>query len=409
MSELSPMESLVLGSGQDPVPFLSRVREEDPVCWLPVLDCWLVTRHDDVRGLFVDPRVTADPRVFDRYVAPADPVAAKWLNEMPFRTAPADPKSGRRLVLAATTPRAAEMARMRIREVVQEVSATLKGREGVIDFVGEYTSPVAATVISRILGVPPKGDDEARFQKLARNATRAIRPFLSPKKRMETEKACAEICEYVSALIDERRVKPGDDMISDLIRASDMKDPSATENIARVVAALVSAGTGTSGTAGARALRTLLGLPQQLEALRRDEGMVPRAVEELLRYDSGQLVMPRYVVEDFELRGKEIRKGQLIALCLLGANRDPRVFADPDRVDFDRDNSLAMSFGFGRHYCAGANIARTTLAEMLKGALHLLPSQARLVEDQVRWSARGMMSQLSSLPVDVGPAPVSPV
>ena len=113
------------------------------------------------------------------------------------------------------------------------------------------------------------------------------------------------------------------------------------------MAALVSAGTGTTSIACGRALRTLLKHPDQLSMLRRDRSILPNAVEELLRYDSGLVVMPRYVLEDFDLRGRALLKGQMVLLSLMGANRDPRVFPEPDRVDLHRDTRDALSFGHG--------------------------------------------------------------
>ena len=164
--------------------------------------------------------------------------------------------------------------------------------------------------------------------------------------------------------------------------------------------ALIAPGTGTPGVACARALRSLLLHPSQLALLRSDPSLLANAVDELLRYDSGLAFFPRYVLEDFELRGHRLQEGQLVALSLVGANRDPRVFPDPDRLDLRRDVSRALSFGHGPHYCPGANVALVELRLMLGAALDLLPPNARLLEDQISWSSRGFMGQIKSLPVD---------
>jgi cytochrome P450 len=399
--EPSAILSLITGDARDPAPILAALREQDPVCWLPGFDVWLVTRHDDVRSLFADARLTTDPRAHERYTPPTVPGAARWLTEMPFRSTPSDPFSlGRRLVLAALTPGAVARASARIREVVEQFAAPLHGREGVVDLMEEFTAPVSTAVIGRLLGVPPKGEDEIRFSLLARRAARGIRPFLSDKKREETESAAVEIAEYVLHLVEERRTAPKDDLISDLVRASRTATQASDDEIVRVVAALVSAGTGTPGVACARALRALLQHPAQLSLLRNRRGLLDNAVEELLRYDNGLTLMPRYVVEEFELRGRAFRKGQLVALSLVGANRDPRVFPDPDRLDIGRDASDAVGFGHGPHYCTGANVARIEMRLMLTAALDFLPPGARLLEDQIRWSARGFMGQIKNLPVD---------
>jgi cytochrome P450 len=269
-----------------------------------------------------------------------------------------------------------------------------------VDLLGEFTSPIAATVMARVLGIPPKGDDEIRFRMLARHATRSIRPFLSDRKQQKTENAAVEMCDYILGLAEARRLAPRDDLISDLLQNNEIGSSERLDDLVRVVAGLVSAGTGTTATAGARALKTLLQHPAELEMLRSDRSLLANGIDELLRYDSGLLVMPRYVTEAFEFRGNTFAKGKLVVLCLLGANRDPRVFVEPDKLDFRRDVRDALSFGHGSHYCIGSNIARTTMRSMIDVALDFLPSNARLREEAISWSSRGLMSQIKSLPVD---------
>jgi cytochrome P450 len=388
------------------VPLIARLREDEPVYWIPGLDAWLVSRHEDVRFLFSDPRVAADPRVSAHYEKPSDPGAARWLAEMPFRSASATGQSfGRRLVSAALTPRAIARLETSIREVVESFAAPLHGRSDRVDLVGEFAVPVSTTAIGRILGVSPK-DDETRFRRLAVEATAIIRPFVSPEKRQRAERAVGEMGDYVAALVEDRRALPREDLISDLLAAAKARDGSSSavaENITRVIAGLVSAGTGTTSVACGRALRTLFHHPDQLHLLRRDRSLVPNAVEELLRYDSGILFMPRYVIEDVVLGERTLRQGQLVLLSLMGANRDPRVFSEPDRLDLRRNVKEAVSLGYGMHYCPGASIARMELRLMIDAALDFLPPDARLAEADIRWSNKGVMSQIKTLPVDFSP------
>lgn len=404
MSDTPPsiaVSPLITGSTRDPAPTIAQLREEDPVCWLPGVDAWLVTRHEDVRFLFADSRLTADPRAYDRYKAPTAAGAARWLTEMPFRSTPSDPLSpGRRLVSAALTPRAIQRTEDRIREVVEQFAAPLRQRQDVVDLMGEFTAPVSTAVVGRMLGVPPKGEDEIRYRQLARRAAKGIRPFLSDEQRQESEAASVEIAEYVLRLVEARRETPREDLISDLVRASSAATAAGNEEIVRVVGALIAPGTGTPSVACARALRSLLLHPLQLSLLRSERSLLDNAVDELLRYDSGMTLMPRYVLEDFQLRNRTLKKGQLVALSLVGANRDPRVFPEPDALDIRRNTSEAMSFGHGPHYCPGANVARVELRSMVDAALDFLPPGARLLEDQIRWSSRGFLSQIKSLPVD---------
>jgi cytochrome P450 len=253
-----------------------------------------------------------------------------------------------------------------------------------------------------MLGVPPKEEDEVRFRFIARRISRGVRPLLTEKQRLETEAAAIEMGDYVLRLVQERRLEPQDDLISDLVKAS-ATTRASDDDIVRVIAALVSVGNGTPSAACARALRALLIHPAQFKMLREDRSLLEHAVDELMRYDSSLSLFPRYVLEDFELHGRSFKKGQLVALSLIGADHDPRVFADaPDELNLRRDTTEAVSFGHGPHYCPGANMARVELRLMLAAALDFLPANARLVDEQTRWSSRGIMSQLKSLPVDFG-------
>ena len=323
--------------GDDPMPIITHLREHDPVCWMPGLDAWIVTRHEDVKLLASDDRVTTDPRAFDRYTPPSDPEAAHWLSETPFRSTTADGIShGRRLVAAAVTPRAAarlEACHAGGRRAVRRAAARARGCRGPD---GEFGVPVAATSLGRMLGVPIKDEDEIHFRTLAVRAVSLIRPFASDKKRKRMERAVVEMGNYVSGLVQERIASPREDLISDLLDASD-RSAAAIDLVTRVVAGLVSAGSGTTSVGFGRAMRTLLHHPEQLAELRRDRSLMPNAIEELMRFDNGVLFMPRYVLEDFEFRDQKFRRGQLVLAGLMGSNRDPRVFADPDRLDLRRD------------------------------------------------------------------------
>src|SRR5262245_28071633 len=235
-SELPVGPSILSGCASDPALVVAHLLEHDPVCWLPSLDAWLVARHADVRQLLSDPRVTADPRTYQRYRAPSDPRAARWLSEMPFRSTTSDgPSAGRRLVSAALTPRAVARMEICVRDVVEEIAAPLRERADVVDLIGEFAVPVSTTAIGRILGVPPKDEDKIRFRKLAVRATATIRPFLTEKRQRTNEQAAAEIGEYMLALVAERTAAPSEDFVSDLLKASCGAASATAEDIARVM------------------------------------------------------------------------------------------------------------------------------------------------------------------------------
>jgi cytochrome P450 len=388
---------------QTPETLLARLRREDPVHLIEGVDALLVTRHDDVLQLYTDPHATNDPRAFEHYRPAPEGTYQRWLSEHGFFSAPEDEHARlRRLVSGSLTPRGVRRMQGQIESVVEQFAAKLRGRTGVVDLVSEFTSPVPNTVISRITGIPPKENDEARFRELARQVISGINPLLDDEGRKAAERAILELCDWVRELTEERAADPQEDMISDLLREHEDEGPATVEEIILVIAGLVAAGTETTALGMKMGLRTLFRNPDQLAQLREDRSLLPNAVRELLRYDFGSASLPRYALEDFELRGTKVRKGQLILLSFMGSHRDPDVFPDPDRFDIHRDTKDLIIFGHGPHFCLGANLAQLEMGCMLDAALDFLPEEAVLLEDQIEWQRLGMFSSAETLPVDFG-------
>ena len=386
----------------DPPGVTARMREEDPVHQIAGRDAWIVTRYDDVRSLFTDENVSNDRRFYENYTLPPEGTNQRWIAENGlFAASPEQHARMRRLVATALTPRAVKRMEGQVEEVVRQFASNIEGRRGTVDLYAEFTEPIPNTVIGRITGVPPKGEDELRWRALGRTAVRGVSPFLSPEERKETEDAMEELCGYVRELAAERRRSPRPDLVSDLVAANDDSNPMTTDEIVLVVASLVAAGTDTTTIGGTRGILSLLRNAEQLELLRKDRALLPNAVDELLRYDFGPLGIPRYAIRDFELRGKRIRKGQLVLLSFVGAHRDPSVFPEPDRLDLRRDTKALTIFGHGPHFCLGANLARQELGYMFDAVLDLLPPGSRLLEEEIQWQRRGIFSRLESLPVDI--------
>lgn len=398
------LEDLRLGlAAHDPGPAFDRLRERDPVHWVDELGVWFVTRHADVRRLFADPRLTPDARAWERHRSPDGGGDAAQHFDNPFHDdSPGEAGRARRIVSAALTPRAVARMEALMGEVVESFAAPLRGRRGVVDLLDEFASPIPGTVISRITGVPAKGADEERFRELARKTVRSVNPILSDEKRRRTAQAHRELFAYVRGLAFERLMGPREDLVSDLLQVSAGGSADVVEDVVGIVAALVATGTEATVLAASRALYALLRHPGQLALLRADPALLPDAVEELLRFDAGLTEMPRYALADFELHGAKIRKGQMLVLSMAAAHRDPRVYADPTRLDLRRRPRDLVVFGFGPHYCIGASLARAELRTMLAAALDFLPPGAHVLEDRVRWSAKGLANRMKSLPVAFG-------
>lgn len=382
---------------------IAELRVNDPIHYMPSFDSWMITRYDDVRQLFIDPRVSNDRRHFKHNRPAPEGSQLRWMSDHNFFSAPVDEHQRMRdLVSKTMTPRGVRRMEAQIHDVVDQFAFKLRGRTGVVDMVGEFCAPIPNTVISRITGIPAKEDDEVRFRKLARDVISGISPLLDDEGRKTAENAIVEMAGWVRELADERKSNPMEDLISDLLQKDGNESAATHEEIILVISGLVAAGSETTSMGTTMALRTLYRNPEEMAKLRADRSLMPNAVRELLRYDFGSAGLPRYAVEDFELRGQQIQKGQPLFLSFTGAHRDPEIFEDPDRFDIARETKDLVIFGRGPHYCIGANLAQLEMSIMLNAALDVLPENSELLEDQIEWMRLGVFSRAETMPVDFG-------
>jgi cytochrome P450 len=311
----------------------------------------------------------------------------------------------RRLVSRAFTPRAIRRMEDQIREVVERVSAPLRDRPGeVLDLLGEFAAVVPNAVISRLTGVPP-GDDERHFRELAQSVIAAFFPFTPPDAVARADRAFEELRVWIRELCAKRRAAPRDDMVSDLVQVEEGDERLSAEDIVRLIAGLIGAGSETTALAIGAILPALLEHPAALERLRAQRSLLFEAMDELLRFSLGGAPGPvRFAARDFELRGRTIGKGQMIMLSLGGANRDPEVYDEPDRLDLDREVHELLVFGNGPHYCLGANLARREIGCMLDALLDIAPAGSRLREDRHEFQDAGLIRRPLNLPVEIAPA-----
>jgi cytochrome P450 len=388
----------------EPHAVIARLREEDPVHFVPDLGFWLVTRYDDVRRLFTDPDATNDPRAFEHYVAPPEGSFMRWVSDHGlFALPPEEHARVRRLVSAAFTPRAIARMDSQVLEVIEQFVAPVRGRGGIVDLIEEITDPIPNAVISRITGVGAPGGEELRFRQLAQDTIRGFFSFADPDAKERGAQAFLELSDWVRATAADRRRSPREDLITDLVRASDRGEAMNDDEIVILVAGLIGAGSETTAIGGVISLRTLLEHPEVLTRLRHDRSRIPAAVNEILRFSfGGGAGLPRYAVRDFEIRGKRIRKGQMLLLSFTGAHRDGSVFPDPDRFDIDRDTTDLTIFGHGPHYCLGVHLALAELRGVVDAALDFLPASARHRDDLTEWERLVFFRRPRNLPVDFG-------
>ena len=390
----------------DPYPALARLRAEDPVHYVAPLGFWLILRHDDVKRLFNDPEnATPDRRHWEHFQPRPEGTFMRWVEDNGFFSLPPDEHMRlRKLFSAALTPRAVKRYEAQVRETVERFAAPLRAARGMIDLMATFANPIPNAVISRITGIPPAGDDERRFRELAQIAIRGFFSFSADEVAKKAgEDAFVEIADWVRRLATDRRAALREDMISDLIRAQDRGDRLSDDQIVRTITGLIGAGSETTAMGAMIAAKTLLDHPAQMEKLRRDRGLIPNAVSEILRFGfGGPGGLPRYAVRDFELRGKKIRKGQMMLLSFGGASRDPAVYDDPDRFDVERDVKDLITFGNGPHYCLGANLARQEMGCMIEAMLEFLPPGSRWRKDLMEFQTTALFRRPVTLPIELG-------
>jgi cytochrome P450 len=212
-------------------------------------------------------------------------------------------------------------------------------------------------------------------------------------------RATIEFSDYIRGLVRERRATPRADLLSQLAQVSEAGDRLSEDELIATAILLLNAGHEASVNGAANAWWTLFRHPEALAALRANPALAPTAVEELLRYDTPAPMFERWVLEEIELHGITIPRGQELALLFASANRDPAAFAEPDSLLLDRSPNPHLSFGAGIHYCLGAPLARLELAILFRAILERMPTLELVAVPE--WKPRFVLRGLQSLPVRI--------
>ncbi|HBF84654.1 MAG TPA: cytochrome P450 [Streptomyces sp.] len=387
----------------DPYPAYAALRATGRAHYFEPTRQWLIPHHSDVSGLLRDRRLgrTYLPRfTHDEFGLAAPPAAHE-----PFHTlngngildleAP-DHTRIRRLVAKAFTPRRVE----ELAPTVERLAAGLVDAfvaEGGGDLLTAVAEPLPVAVIAEMLGVPEA--DRA----LLRPWSAAICGMFELNPPEETARAAVrasvEFSAYLRGLIAARRANPGPDLITALIAAHDEDDRLTEQEIVSTCVLLLNAGHEATVNATANGWRVLFRHPEQLALLRADHGLLPTAVEELLRYDTPVPMFARWVLDDVEVAGTVIPRGSQVALLFGSANRDPERFTDPETLDLSRQDNPHISFGAGIHYCLGAPLARLEMAASFGALLRRAPGMRPVAEPE--WKPGFVIRGLRELLVEV--------
>lgn len=374
------------------------LRRADPVNETPI-GLWRLSRHADCVRLLREVKAGMRTTSGDSYSPRMSEQARHGRVEFMLFQDPPTHTRLRKLVSHAFTPRAIERWRPEILRIASQCLDAMAGRKEV-DLIADLALPVPSTVICEMLGVPVS--DRDTFTVWTAEATHGItpNPFPDPLVIERAEAAALKLADYFEKLIPQRKKKPGEDLISILIRAEEDGDRlSATELISQTIGLLIAGFETTIGLIG-NGLRALLLHPAELAKLRARPDLAVSATEECLRWDGPISAALRVLHEDCEFGGKTIRKDTPVIALLAAANRDPEVFPDPDRFDIERSPNEHLAFGGGVHFCLGAHLARLEGQIAITEMVHRFP-RMELVSEKVEWG-RSLFRVPGRLPVRIG-------
>jgi cytochrome P450 len=388
----------------DPYPLFSRMRDEDPCHWSPRLRSWVLTRYDDIKAGCLDRERLSSDRLRPFFASlPSDEQSRigdiiRYLSMWMVFKDPPEHTRLRRLAGKVFSAKAMQAMRPKAQAISDWLLEQLDGREQ-IDLVADYAGPLPCLVIMAMLGVERAalGDVKRMSDEMALFIGSSR---VSADKYDTAEAATQEMAAFFRSLIAERRAHPRDDAISELAHLRDGDDAFTDDELVATCILMLFAGHETTTNHIANGMLSLMRFPGEMQRLRDDPSLAPAAVEELLRFDGPSGAQVRLVAQSHELHGKALQQGQRVFLMLNAANRDPRAYPEPDRVDLLRDGVPHLSFGFGQHICLGFPLARTEGAvafpALLKHYRHIEPPTA-----QPEWLNSMVFRGMRALPVAV--------
>jgi len=384
---------------KNPYAVLHQMREECPVYWSEAIGGWILTRYDDILVSFKNTSYFSNegrlgkaveylpPEKRANYKAFENHYATKGL----LHSDPPDHTRLRSLIIKEFTPSVVEQMRPRIQAVVNSLIDAVEKR-GHMDLVPEFAAALPVGVIAEILGVPPQ--DRHLFKKWAD----AILSFQGVNKPSEADLSRAqqglvEIRPYLLAMINERRQRPTQDLMSKFVAAESAGERLTESELINTCVTLFTAGHETTLSLISNTIYTLLRNPDQMELLRNNPDLLDSTLEESLRYESPVARQTRLMKQNFTLNGQQIKKGQMVFQMLNAANRDPAHFTNPDKFDIRREKNRHIAFGQGIHFCVGATLARTEGFVAIGTLIKRLP-KLRLVNPEADWDIQKRNSRV---------------
>ncbi len=364
----------------DPYPVYARLREHTPIFRSESLGMTLFTRYADIRALLLDGRLG---RTLDHVTSREDlerrrreagwerlPNYSRYVRVNLLEMEGADHARIRRLVSAALNPRLIRSLRGRIQQVVDELLAGILSR-GRMEFVDELATPLPVFMIAELLGWPAA--ERHRLRPWSAAIVRLYEADHTPEDETRAEAATTEFAHSLAALADARAQEPREDLISGLVAVVDEGERLSGDELIATCMLLLNAGHEATVNAAGNGLLALLRHPQQLGHLRANPQLLPGAVDEFVRFDAPLQLFHRFVLEDLQYAGFDLRRGEKVGLLYGSANRDPAAFERAEEFDVARQPNRHLGFGTGNHFCLGAPLARLELEVLFGTLLRVLP------------------------------------
>ena len=383
----------------DPFPTYQYMRENVPVYWWPEAQGWVVTRYHDVMTLLRAKRFSVEVKDWehgpreqpDEQLTTHQVLAKHGLFWMPS----ADHRRVRKVLGPLFTPRAVEGTKAEYQYVVDDVLSALAGRE-TVDLVTDFTAPYPLRAITHLLGIPRHRQEE--FIQFGSAVIDAFYPVISPEALRQQMEFLPQGVAMLEQMMEERRKSSSRDWFSQFIHAEEQGERLTPQEVISMVALMISAGCEPPRHLISFAVYDLLRHPEQLEILRSEPDLLRNAIDEVGRFDSfGKLNLPRFALEDLEIRGVRIRKGQQVFGVFASALRDPDVFPDADMFDIRRDQGQSLLYGDGLHVCLGTWLAKN-MAEAAVGTLIRRFPTMRLIGEPT-YMRNTFFRKMVSLPV----------
>jgi len=356
MAETAAAEPLVYNPysyeiHEDPYPVYERLRAEAPVYRNEEIGIWALSRHADVLAGFRDTVRMSNALGVSIEPSASVPEAARTTSFLGMD--PPRHDQIRALVSRAFTPRRVSALESRMRELSISCLESFEG-EGRCDFIADFAGILPMAVISELMGVPEA--DRNWLRERADTVLHREQDMLDVPPA--GAQASFDIFEYFARFIEERRKRTTDDMTGALMEAEVDGERLGDEEVAGFLFLMIIAGNETTTKMLGNAIYWLWRNPDQRDLVTADPSLMPRWVEETLRYDNSTQALKRTLTTDLELHGVRMHDGDKVMLLVGSANRDERVFPQADRFDIMRDTTGMLSFGHGTHFCLGASLAR---------------------------------------------------